>query len=39
MAECVHLTLEPYGIKLKNMISAFEDWDSDLNWRGKLCRT
>jgi len=24
MAECFHFTLEPYGIKLKGTISAFE---------------
>jgi len=38
MAECFHLTLEPCGIKAKSTISAFEDWDVNLNWRGKLCR-
>jgi len=25
MAECFYLTLEPYFIKFKNMISTFED--------------
>jgi len=36
MAEYFHLTLEPYGIKFKNMISMFEDWEGDLNWREKI---